>query len=94
MPKRLIANGEPVTDWENVRARDVDLWIPAVRAAQGIDPDVPITVQTRAAGTYGDETQAATDAMSKAELLAMADAAGLDVPAGATKAQIVDLING
>ena len=84
MEYQILVDGSPVTDWEQIRARDVDLWIDSLN----LDRGVKVSVAARKVGTVAPDLED----LSKAELVTIADSMGIDVPSGATKAQIRDLI--
>jgi len=85
MEFQILVDGEPVTDWEQVRARDVDLWIDTLNLPR----DAKVSVSSRKVGTP-DTTPSMS--LSRDELSAIADGLGIDVPSGATKAQILAAI--
>lgn len=97
MEFRLSVEGEPITEWERVSARDVDLWKASIRTNLNVAGSTRIDVESRKIEDRpGDDVAYAegppTLAMSKDELRTMADALGVDAPKGATKAQLLDLI--
>jgi len=89
MEFRLLVDGDPVTDWEQVRARDVGLWKRTTAAALGIRV-TEVVSESRKIGA--PDPAAAVGSMTKAQLVDHASDLGIDIPTGATKAQIVDLI--
>ena len=85
MEYQILVDGVPVTGWEQIRARDVDLWIDSLNLERGAN----VSVAQRKIGT--PDVAPSLD-LSRDELVACADGLGIDVPSGATKAQILDLI--
>lgn len=90
MEYRIIVDGQPATEWERVRSADVELWISTFKRDGNT-----VTVESRriSDGPIRDTFDEAPSLdLSKDELLRIADAKGVDVPKGATKAQILDRI--
>ena len=99
MEYRLNVEGEPITEWERVKARDLGLWMRSIRANLNIAGSSAIEVESRKIPdgpmvVVEDLGTPSLQTLRKVELLAIADAQGIDAPKGSSKAQLIALIRG
>ncbi len=88
MEFQILVDGKPVTEWEHIRARDVDLWIDSLNLERGTKVSVASRKTVKEGAVPLD-----LDAMSRDELIDAAADLGIAIQTGATKPQIRALID-